>query len=295
MLKIQYSVYPATRLLRIGVIAGASVLAVACSSDSSDSGDANDNDDTVGAVDNTDTGSTIGDNDGTGGDGTQATLPGESRSTAIGEVLVFGDDNRTLYTFANDTAGSSTCEGGCAATWPPVAADAEQLTGSFTTIQRSDASLQWAFKGSPLYYYQGDAGEGEVNGEGIGGVWFVARPDPVGTADTAIGAVLAARGSVNAGLGDAAQRLSVDGRTLYVFANDTATASNCSGGCADNWPPLYADIGAQAAGDYTLIERGDGSRQWVYQGQPLYLFVGDNAAGDTSGDGVGGVWSAARP
>lgn len=290
MLKRHHSIHPATRLLRIGLIAGVSALAIACSSDDSDDSNADvDTGDTVG--------DTVGDNDGTTGDNSEdnAEIPGETRATVIGEVLVFGTDNRTLYTFANDTDGTSNCNGGCATTWPPVAADTAQAEGSFSTIEREDATLQWAFKGSPLYYYQGDASEGEINGEGIGGVWFVARPDPVATAETSIGTVLAASGSVNAGLADATQRQAVDGRTLYVFANDTATTSNCSGGCATNWPPLYADTGARGEGDYTLIDRDDATRQWAYQGQPLYLYAGDSAAGDTTGDGVGGVWSAARP
>lgn len=226
---------------------------------------------------------------------TASEVPGATSASAIGEVLSFGAASRTLYTFANDTDGTSNCNDGCAAAWPPINAGNEQQAGQFSTIERNDGSLQWAFKGSPLYYYEGDAAEGEVNGEGLSGVWYVARPDPVTSGETGIGTVLVSSGSTSDGSGDAAQRQQFNGRTLYVFASDTAGVSNCDGGCAANWPPLYADKGAKADGSYTVIERSDGSSQWAYQSQPLYFYTGDSAAGDTTGDGVGGVWSAARP
>ena len=46
-------------------------------------------------------------------------------------------------------------------------------------------------------------------------------------------------------------------------------------------------------GDFTLVERKDGTKQWAYKGQPLYLWVNDKALGDMTGDGVGGVWHIA--
>ena len=47
--------------------------------------------------------------------------------------------------------------------------------------------------------------------------------------------------------------------------------------------------------DYSVIMRDDGARQWAYKGQPLYYFARDTKAGDKQGEGVGGVWSVARP
>lgn len=224
-----------------------------------------------------------------------AQVPGITVSTAIGDVFAFGASNRTLYTFANDTSGVSNCNGGCATTWPPILADSEQTAGKFSTLVREDGTLQWSFKGDPLYYYAGDASEGEINGEGLGNVWYVARPDPWTTRDTGIGTVFTGLGSVNAGLSDPSQRLQYDGRTLYVFANDAVNTSNCEGNCAANWPPLYADPGATDGGPFNVITRSDGTSQWALRGSPLYFFSGDAAPGDTNGDGLGGVWSAARP
>lgn len=85
------------------------------------------------------------------------------------------------------------------------------------------------------------------------------------------------------------------GMSLYTFDPDTATSSACNGGCARKWPPLTAGADAHDHGDFTVIMRADGSKQWAYKGQPLYLWINDKAPGDMSGDGVGGKWHLARP
>ncbi|MCG3266895.1 hypothetical protein [Yoonia sp. I 8.24] len=86
-----------------------------------------------------------------------------------------------------------------------------------------------------------------------------------------------------------------DGMSLYTFDPDTTTTSACNGGCAVNWPPLAAAADATASDAFTVITRDDGSMQWAYDGQPLYLWVNDRAPGDITGDGVGGNWHLARP
>jgi len=86
-----------------------------------------------------------------------------------------------------------------------------------------------------------------------------------------------------------------NGMTLYTFKNDSEGVSNCNGGCAANWPPLMADDGAMAEGDYSVITRADGSKQWAKGGMPLYFWVKDAKTGDVTGDGVNGVWDLARP
>lgn len=84
-----------------------------------------------------------------------------------------------------------------------------------------------------------------------------------------------------------------DGMTLYTFDKDAGGMSNCYDKCAANWPPLVATEGAVADGDFTLTERKDGAMQWVYKGEPLYLWIKDAKPGDTTGDGVNGVWHTA--
>lgn len=83
------------------------------------------------------------------------------------------------------------------------------------------------------------------------------------------------------------------GMTLYTFDNDTAGVTNCYDQCATNWPPLMAEEGAAPEGEFTLVERTDGTQMWAYKGMPLYLWKDDAAPGDVTGDGVGGVWHTA--
>ena len=88
-----------------------------------------------------------------------------------------------------------------------------------------------------------------------------------------------------------------DGRTLYIFTNDTAGKSVCTGSCASAWPPLEAAEAPKvdgATGDFTLITRDDGKKQVAFNGKPLYTYSGDQKAGDASGEGVGGVWFVAK-
>ena len=85
------------------------------------------------------------------------------------------------------------------------------------------------------------------------------------------------------------------GFTLYWFAPDTATKSNCNGGCARVWPPVKGPVtaGAGITGTLGTITRSDGSVQATYNGHPLYTYTADTAPGQASGNGVnasGGVW-----
>ncbi|MBY4677644.1 hypothetical protein [Marinobacterium arenosum] len=85
-----------------------------------------------------------------------------------------------------------------------------------------------------------------------------------------------------------------DGNTLYTFAKDQPGQSNCYGPCAEKWPPFIASGDAAPSGEFGLIERKDGSRQWTYRNQPLYSWIKDRQAGDTTGHGVKNIWFVAR-
>ncbi len=86
------------------------------------------------------------------------------------------------------------------------------------------------------------------------------------------------------------------GMTLYTFDKDTVPGkSACNGQCLANWPALPAASGDMTMGDWTVITRDDGSKQWAYKGKPLYTFAHDAKAGDMSGEGKGGVWHMAMP
>ncbi|MDI4635317.1 hypothetical protein J7U46_19800 [Pelomonas sp. V22] len=83
--------------------------------------------------------------------------------------------------------------------------------------------------------------------------------------------------------------------TLYTFDKDGGGKSNCNGPCAANWPPLMAAADAAASGDWSLVTRDDGSKQWAYKGKPLYFWVKDAKPGDRTGDGFNKVWHTATP
>ena len=85
-----------------------------------------------------------------------------------------------------------------------------------------------------------------------------------------------------------------DGKTLYVFDKDSSGKSNCNDGCATAWPPFAVANPALAGGDFSVIQRDDGTAQWAYKGMPLYFFAGDAKTGDANGDKQGGVWHLVR-
>jgi len=89
----------------------------------------------------------------------------------------------------------------------------------------------------------------------------------------------------------------LNGMTLYTFDKDTAGSgkSVCNGQCATNWPPLMAADADAASGDYSLVTRDDGKKQWALKGKPLYYWIKDTKPGDTTGEGVMGAWHVAKP
>ncbi len=87
------------------------------------------------------------------------------------------------------------------------------------------------------------------------------------------------------------------GMTLYIFGKDTKDTSNCSGSCATAWPPYTSGAVAQKMfpANIGVITRADGTKQFTYKGMPLYYYSGDKTAGDTTGDGIGGIWHVVKP
>ena len=95
-------------------------------------------------------------------------------------------------------------------------------------------------------------------------------------------------------IGSATVLTNAQGFTLYSFAPDTSTKSNCNGTCAQNWPPVKGPVTASGvSGTFGTIKRSDGSVQATFDGHPLYAFVGDTAPGQAKGNGLnaaGGLW-----
>jgi predicted lipoprotein with Yx(FWY)xxD motif len=129
---------------------------------------------------------------GSSGSGPTPQATGEAisaQSTSLGKILVDGR-GRTVYVFANDKTNVSTCDGACAADWPPVPAPSPLpasppgVPGALGTTARSDGTSQLTVAGHPLYTFSGDSAAGQTKGQGItlnGGLWTVVSP--AGTPD----------------------------------------------------------------------------------------------------------------
>ena len=113
---------------------------------------------------------------------------GTASSADFGTVLT-GPNGMTLYTYAGDSATTSTCNGSCAASWPPLATTGQPaagagVTGQLGTTSRADGTTQVTYDGHPLYYWEGDTKAGDVTGNGVEG-FSVARVSASGAAPLA--------------------------------------------------------------------------------------------------------------
>ena len=116
---------------------------------------------------------------------TAATSPAHLGSTDLGKVIVSAK-GRTVYVFAADSKGKSTCKGSCASTWPPVIVSSKAVgkidggAAKLATITRSDGRLQLTVNGRPVYTFTGDSAKGDVNGQGVDGFgarWWAVGPN----------------------------------------------------------------------------------------------------------------------
>jgi predicted lipoprotein with Yx(FWY)xxD motif len=191
----------------------------------------------------------------------------------------------TLYRFDNDKPNESTCDGECAAAWPPATVPDENFTvegvDKVGSIVRKDGSRQLTVDGMPQYRFAKDGKPGETKGQGLQGKWFATGKGGERTR-------LAARTGVIAGLG--AVLTNDAGLTLYRFDGDTAqpSVSNCDGGCAESWPPMYVEgdqprvkgVDPKLLG---TITRKDGRKQLTVANWPQYTFKNDTKPGEAKG------------
>ena len=106
-----------------------------------------------------------------------------SASSSLGKILV-AKNGMTLYMFASDQNGKSSCNGACAQFWPPYTGTPKAGAGLnaslLGTTMRSDGKTQVTYDGHPLYTYAGDSGPGMTNGQGVstyGALWWVVAPN----------------------------------------------------------------------------------------------------------------------
>jgi predicted lipoprotein with Yx(FWY)xxD motif len=241
-------------------------------------------------------------------------------TSSLGKILT-GADGRTLYAFTNDTNATSTCYSTCAQAWPPVIVGADWTvapgldTGIFSTIVRTGGQNQLVVGKWPLYDYAGDSIPGDTAGQGSGGVWYVVGTDgklitngaatgsstgsaypsapASGGSQPTAGTVRSTKTNLGTALVDG------QGMTLYGFTKDTAGKPTCTGVCATTWPPLLMSGTTLPAGldpkVFSLVANASGQQQLKAGKWPLYRFSGDAKAGDTNGQGSGGIWFAVAP
>lgn len=229
------------------------------------------------------------------------------KTSPLGSIMS-GDGGKTLYFFAPDVAGTSNCSGACVDTWPVFYKETPTLSNGlkaadFATITRADGNKQTTFRGWPLYYFKNDAKAGDINGDKVGNVWMVAKPN--------YSIMLASRQLVGndgksytfdtkEGTGNSLFLVDSVGRTLYAFAFDKNKINKYTLADFSNnatWPIFEkATIGEIPS----LLEKSDfatitavGKNQLTYKGWPLYYFGPDQSTrGNTKGVSVPrpGVW-----
>ena len=214
--------------------------------------------------------------------------------TAPGQIYA-NDRRMPLYTFSGDPNKDETLLD----EWQPFTAYQLALpVGDFSVIARDDGIYQWALNGEPLYTYIKDVEYGDSNGKGVDDrfepAWVMQyfMPDEVAIRkDQKRGGVLVEASS---------------GKSLY--ARDRAFAdmqgghharggtrgnpsvgrsigtSGCDAKCEETWNPLFAPADAQSSGYWSVIERGDGRKQWAYQGYVMYTYANEGPGEVTGHD-----------
>jgi predicted lipoprotein with Yx(FWY)xxD motif len=225
-------------------------------------------------------------------------------------VRIGDAQGRTLLAYDQDDRGVSRCVDACAQEFLPLTVPSgARPFGDWSFLVRTDSSRQWVYQGHPLYTWAKEQEPGKVaqdlvtsgrpgprRGDSSSALlpphgWQVVRFNPA--------ASLSLPDGMDARLVSSAQAVAlvdVDGRTLYGFSGDVRRDGQvcAANGCQIQWVPLAAPAIASGAGDFSIVTRIDGARQWAFKGRPLYTYKGDKLAGDVYGSGADKRWSVAE-
>jgi predicted lipoprotein with Yx(FWY)xxD motif len=111
-------------------------------------------------------------------DSAPAASPVQTVDSDAGKILADAS-GLSLYTYDHDTTSQSTCYQGCAHVWPPALTTLASVAAPLGLTTRNDGKVQLTYGGKPLYLYAGDSAQGDVNGDGLGGIWHLVHPAPV--------------------------------------------------------------------------------------------------------------------
>jgi predicted lipoprotein with Yx(FWY)xxD motif len=250
--------------------------------------------------------------------------PGFSIQPTELEGMVFADrQGRTLYHwpmfelrsgYSGNPLGKSTCENqrittsaalaglfppglimpevetrpSCTDMWPPaLASDDDVPVGKWSIITRKDGRKQWAFDNAALYTSRFDTAPGDVLGGAARNSDITDSPAlryPVGPPPN-LPPGFAIVSTVNGRL-----LMTDTHRSVYTFDKDVPGKSNCDADCIRTWTPVMAPVFARDQGDWSLVERAPGVKQWAFRKKPLYTSVLDRNPGSLEGSDIPG-WS----
>ena len=190
-------------------------------------------------------------------------------STVLGHVLA-SVDGRTLYFRDQPGSESFECKSDCLQAWLPHAAPWGAIDyGDFSVEASDDGVFQWAYRNKPLYVYERDSTRGDVNGEGIDGIWKAMLLEPSPPIPEWI-TVIGSDGGTLYG--------NADGMTLYMLLEDSNATeqayiggNHCDAACLTKyWDPVLAPSVVLPVGHWSVLERQDRPLQWAYLGRPVY-------------------------
>ena len=250
---------------------------------------------------------------------------GKSTASAIARDQIAYADERgmTLYTWDKEPLGKATCMATCADSFKPflAAADSKKF-GEWTVLNRDDGRKQWAFKGKALYTYVKDVDPGSLRGESpansgalrknglgvmVGGGYRGEFHGATATTDAfpsdwqpallyPVSGMQLPAGVAVKEVPDAAAFVFVNhgGYSLYEFiGGKPSEAQQCAASSCADWRPFLAPQLAERIGDFSIVDRTDGVRQWAYKNRLLYTYAEDLAPGYANGIGVDPRWHVA--
>ncbi len=226
-----------------------------------------------------------------------------SKNANLGNILT-DSEGKTLYYFSLDHDGQSvSCNDGCLNAWPifyneNITVSEGLSSEDFNRVMRPDGSFQSTYKGWPLYYFNNDTKAGDVNGEGVNNVWFVAKPDySIMIANAQLigkdsnGVETELKEDYTPGKALTFYFTDAEGNTLYRFFQDKKETNNYTKADFSNnalWPIYEIDLNAIPS----TLNKADfktmtvhGRTQLTYKGWPLYKFQQDLKRGDNYGVG----------
>jgi len=158
----------------------------------------------------------------------------------------------------------------CIDVWPIVVApkDAKPV-GKWTIVQRMDGISQWAYDGYALYTSVLDKQPGEVNGG------HTQNPGEVGVRRPALAPSMVPPQFRVISTLVGRRLLTSENYSVYASSHDKPNKSNCAGACLKDWEPILAPAYAKPRGEFGIIERSPGIRQWTFREQPLYTHIGE--------------------